>query len=106
MIEVGKDNFDAEVLKSDKPVLVDFWAAWCGPCQSLSPVVEKLAGDFSGKAKMVKCNVDDHPEVASQFGIMGIPTLILFAGGEEKERLVGVQNEDKLRRVLGKYIQV
>lgn len=79
---VSDENFEQEVLASDKPVLVDFWAPWCQPCQRLNPVIEELASDYNGKVKVVKLNVEDNTDVPSRFGIRGIPTLILFKDGE------------------------
>ncbi|MCL2461062.1 MAG: thioredoxin [Defluviitaleaceae bacterium] len=89
-ITITKSNFDAEVARSDKPVLVDFWAVWCGPCRMLSPVVEQIA-DENPAVKVGKLNVDEQPELAAQFGVMGIPTLILFKGGKAVKQMVGVQ---------------
>ena len=88
--EVTDSNWETEVLKSDKPVLVDFWAAWCGPCRMLSPTVEAVAEKFQGKAKVVKINVDENVESPAKYGIRGIPTLILFQNGQEVDRHVGV----------------
>ncbi len=93
-------NFKSEVLQSAVPVLVDFWAEWCGPCRMLSPVVEKVAKDYSGKLKVGKLNVDDNPEVPSQYGIQGIPTLLVFKNGELVQRMVGFQSEDKIKSEL------
>ena len=88
--EVTDSGFAQEVLKSDVPVLVDFWAPWCGPCRAIAPVVEDLAGAYAGRAKVLKMNVDDNPQTPSQYGIRGIPTLIVFRGGQVKEQIVGV----------------
>ena len=79
--EVGDSNFEAEVLKSDLPVLVDFWAPWCGPCKSIAPIIEEIASEYAGKLKVAKLNVDDHPATASRYGIRGIPNLIILKGG-------------------------
>lgn len=97
-------NFDQEVLKSTTPVLVDMWAAWCGPCRILAPVVEELAGSFQGKVKVGKLNVDDHPQVAAEYRVMNIPTLLLFKGGREVDRIVGVQPKQELVRRLDSVI--
>lgn len=88
--EVTDASFENEVLKSDQPVLVDFWAAWCAPCRMLTPTVEAIAEKYQGKAKIVKLNVDENVEASSRYGIKGIPTLILFNGGREADRVVGV----------------
>ncbi|MFA7286272.1 MAG: thioredoxin [Patescibacteria group bacterium] len=98
---VTDQNFDAEVLKSDVPVLVDFWAPWCGPCRVLGPIVEKLAVEFAGKPiKIAKMNVDENQATAGGFGILSIPTLLFFKGGKVVEQLVGVQPEEVLRQKL------
>jgi thioredoxin 1 len=88
--EVTDASFENDVLKSDQPVLVDFWAAWCAPCRMLTPTVEAIAEKYQGKAKIVKLNVDENVEASSRYGIKGIPTLILFSGGREADRVVGV----------------
>ncbi len=88
--EVTDGNWENEVLKSDQPVLVDFWAAWCGPCRMLAPTVDAVAEKFQGKAKVVKLNVDENVESPAKYGIRGIPTLILFKNGQEVDRHVGV----------------
>jgi thioredoxin 1 len=100
VVEFSAANFDQEVVKSNTPVLVDLWAAWCGPCRILAPVVEELAGAYQGKVKIGKLNVDDHPGVAAQYRIMNIPTLLLFKGGKEVDRIVGVQPKEELVRRL------
>ena len=88
--EVSDSNWEIEVMQSDRPVLVDFWAPWCGPCRMLAPTVEQVAEKFHGKAKVVKLNVDENIEVSGRYGIRGIPTLVLFNGGQEVDRHVGV----------------
>ncbi len=88
------------MLKSDVPVLVDFWAPWCGPCKMLTPIVEALAVDYAGKAKVVKVNVDDNQQLAQQFGIRGIPTTMVFKGGEVTSTLVGMQPKENLAAAL------
>lgn len=103
-IEFTESNFDHEVIRSSTPVLVDMWAAWCGPCRMIAPVVEELAGTYQGKMKMGKLNVDDHPQVAAQFRVMNIPTLLLFKGGQEVDRIVGVVPREELSRRIERAI--
>ena len=94
VIELTTDNWEQEVVNSDKPVLVDFWAPWCGPCRALAPTIDKVADQFAGRVKVGKLNTDDSPDVAVRYGISGIPQLLLFKGGDQpKDRLVGLQNE-------------
>ena len=103
-VEFTEQNFDQEVTKSSTPVLVDLWAAWCGPCRILAPVVEELAGKYQGKLKVGKLNVDDHPQVAGRFRIMNIPTLLFFKGGQEVDRIVGVVPKEELSRRVERVI--
>src|SRR5207248_5483664 len=98
--EVTDQDFQNEVLSADRPVLVDFWAEWCVPCHMVSPVVEEIAQEKGGQLAVAKLNVDDNPEVTRQFGVMGIPTLILFVGGEEKARVVGARGKDAILREI------
>jgi thioredoxin len=103
--EVGDNNFDAEVLKSSVPVLVDFWAPWCGPCKSIAPIVEEIANQYDGKLKVAKLNVDDHPATAARYGIRGIPNLIILKGGAVKEQIVGAVPKAKLVSAIEKALQ-
>lgn len=96
---ITKENFESEVLKSDKPVLVDFWAAWCGPCKMLSPVIDEIADERSD-IKVGKINVDEQPELASQFAVMSIPTLIVFKNGEIANKSIGVQPKGTILSML------
>ena len=104
-IITGSDaTFDAEVLKSDIPVLVDFWAAWCGPCQMIAPVVDEIAEVNKGKLKVVKMNVDDNGQTPQTYGVMAIPTLILYKGGQVKEKVVGFMPKAKLVELIAKHL--
>jgi thioredoxin 1 len=98
--EVSDSQFDAEVLKSSVPVLVDFWAPWCGPCRMLTPVIEELAGENAGSAKIVKVNIDESPGVAGSYGVSSIPTVMVFKGGDVVDRFVGVQPKSKLQAAI------
>ena len=100
VITITKENFNAEVLQSDKPVLVDFWASWCGPCRMLSPVVDQIAEETDA-VKVGKINVDEQSELAQQFGVMSIPTLVVFKGGKAEKTSVGVIPKDKIMEMLG-----
>ena len=99
-ITLTKDNFEQEVLKSDIPVLVDFWAVWCGPCQMLAPTIEELAKEYEGKVKVGKVNVDEEPELARQYGIMSIPTLIYFKDGQIAKQTMGVQPKENIAAMM------
>jgi thioredoxin 1 len=102
--EVTDNSFEHDVLKSEKPVLVDFWAEWCGPCRMLAPTVEAIAEQYSESAVVVKLNVDDNPSTAASYGIRGIPTLILFSGGKEVERVVGATSKESISRMIARQI--
>jgi thioredoxin 1 len=96
-------NFDQSVIKSDKLVLVDFWAEWCGPCRRLAPTVDELATDYDGRLTVGKLNVDENPAVAMRFSIRGIPTLLLFKGGQIVEQIVGLADKDSLKKLIDKH---
>ena len=100
MIEVDKSNFDREVLRSSVPVLVDFWAPWCGPCRIVGPVLEKLSNEFTNKLKFSKLNVDDNQELAAQYDVRGIPCMIIFNLGKELDRVIGAYGEAQLRQKI------
>lgn len=100
VVTLAESNFQEEVLEASEPVLVDFWAAWCGPCKMIAPVVEELADDFAGKAKVAKLNVDDHGNIAQKYGVMSIPTLILFKDGKEQTRIVGFRPKGELAKAI------
>ena len=104
VIEVSDASFEVDVLQADRPVLVDFWAAWCAPCRMLAPTVEAVAEKYAGNARVVKLNVDDNPSVSQRFGIKGIPTLILFKNGHEEERVVGATSEAAISRMIDKHV--
>jgi len=103
-IELNEKNFQDEVLSSDKPVLVDFWASWCGPCLMLAPIVERLAEKYEGKVKVGKVNVDENPSLAYKYGIRAIPTVIIFHRGQAVQKLVGVRSEAEYSRELERLI--
>lgn len=95
-IKLSLENFEKEVLKSEKPVLVDFYADWCGPCNAMAPVIEELATELDGKAKVGKINVDENSDIAVEYNVMSIPTLIIFQNGKEEKRLVGLRDKEEL----------
>jgi thioredoxin 1 len=98
--EVSDATFEAEVLRSATPVLIDFWAPWCGPCRAIAPVVEELAREYAGKVKIVKMNVDDNPQTPAKYGVRGIPNLIVFKGGQVAEQIVGAVPKARLAKAL------
>jgi thioredoxin 1 len=102
--DVTDQNFEQVVLQSSQPVLVDFWAEWCQPCRMLAPTVEAVAQKYEGKAKFFKINVDDNPAVPQRYGIKGIPTLILFSGGNEADRVVGATSKDNITRMVDRAL--
>ena len=104
LIEFTDDNFDTEVLKSNLPVLVDFWAEWCGPCKMIAPIIEEIAGDYAGKVKVGKVNVDFNNQVAMQYGIRGIPALLVFKGGSVANQIVGAVPKNNITQILDEVI--
>ena len=102
--EFTTDNFDAEVINSTQPVLVDFWAEWCGPCKKIAPTVDEVASEYQGKAVIGKVNVDHHPTIASKYGIRSIPSLLVFSGGKVQQQIVGAVEKKELSEALDKLI--
>lgn len=101
-IEITEKNFEKEVLKSDIPVLIDFWASWCGPCRIVAPVVEEISEEYAGKVKVGKLNVDDNTSLASKYKVMSIPTLMLFKGGAEVDHIIGAQGKAQIKAMIDK----
>jgi thioredoxin 1 len=104
LVHVNDKDFTLEVLQSDLPVLVDFWATWCGPCKSIAPIIDELAKEYTGRVKMAKLNVDENPATPSQYGVRGIPTLILFKGGKILEQVVGALPKTRLVSIIEKAL--
>jgi thioredoxin len=103
-LEIIDSQFQGEVLGAPVPVLVDFWAPWCGPCRMVAPVLEEVARDYTGKIKVVKLNVDENPDAASRFGIMSIPTMILFKEGSAVEKIVGFRKKEELAGIIDRFL--
>ena len=104
IFEVTAQNFDQDVLKSDKPVLVDFWATWCGPCRAIAPIVEELATEYQGKIKVGKMDVDRNQATPMRYGVRGIPTLLVFKDGQVKEQIVGYVPKEQIQKALDKHM--
>ena len=102
IMEVNDSNFDQDVLKSDKPVLIDFWAAWCGPCRALAPIVDELATAYEGKVTVAKMDVDRNTATPMRYGVRGIPTLLVFKGGQVKEQIVGYVPKEQIQKAIDK----
>lgn len=104
ILTLSNDIFEQEVVKSDKPVLIDFWATWCGPCRAVAPVIDQLADKFDGRVKVAKVNVDEQSELASKFRIMSIPTVMLFKNGQVVEKLIGARSYEEFSQLLEKNL--
>jgi len=104
LLEITESNFDAEVTKSDMPVLIDFWAVWCGPCKAIAPIVEELAAEYDGKVKFGKCDVDNNQQIALKYGVRSIPTLIIFKGGENVEQIIGAVPKQHIKAKLDEVL--
>jgi thioredoxin 1 len=104
ILNITKDSFEPDVLKADKPVVVDFWASWCGPCRMVAPIMEELADEFEGKVQIAKVNVDEEGELAAQFRIMSIPTVMVFKNGEAAEKIVGARSKAEFEESIQKHL--
>jgi thioredoxin 1 len=104
ILEVTDSNFDQTVLKSDQPVMIDFWATWCGPCKALAPIVDEVASAYQGKVKVGKMDVDSSPVTPQRYGVRGIPTLLIFKNGQVQEQIVGWVNRETIEKALNKHV--
>lgn len=104
IVVLTKDNFEQEVVNSDKPVLVDFWAQWCGPCRAVAPIMDELAQEFNGKVKVAKVNVDEQGEIAAKFRIMSIPTIMMYKNGEMVEKIIGARSKNEFAQLIEKNL--
>ena len=104
LVHVSDDNFEQEVIKSERPVLVDFWAPWCGPCRAIGPVVEDLAEVYKDRVKVAKLNIDENPKTATVYGVMSIPTIVLFKNGNALDKVVGLVPKDRLEELVKKAL--
>jgi len=105
LVHINKENFEKEVTNSDIPVIMDFWAEWCGPCQMMGPVFEELSGEYEGKLKFTKLDTEENPQLAGQFGIQGIPSLLILKGGKEVSRIVGFAPKDLLKAKINDALE-
>jgi len=104
IVVLTKSNFDEEVIKSDKPVLIYFWASWCGPCRAVAPIMDEIAAEYDGKVKVCKVNVDDEGELSAKFRIMSIPTIMVYKNGEMVEKVIGSRSKDDFVQMVKKYL--